>query len=297
MDFKNITMKNIAIIIFTLFHFGKSMAQTPTLKIDGQEYNVSSDISFPLWVSSGKSVALGNSLSMISIIEFNSSTDLTFSKVINLVSAGTVPSGKTWKIESVCIKNINSGTLSTLPKAVKTSPVITSSNGFFIIPPGVYQIAIEMWGAGGDGFPGSSSPVKYGQGGASGGYGYEVFNVNPGDTIFHKLGKIDTALVWGIGFQRYATRGGSGQGYVYSNNTWTNQPISKGGITNLAYTEQGADNKSQSVTGMGAPYGGGLSGSNSGVANNGTAPGGGGGGGISTTNYGTGGVARIHFHF
>lgn len=294
MDFN---INRLVVIILLTINSKTGICQTPIIIINNEEINVSADISFPFWLNSGSSINPGRSISLISIIEFNSTTDLSYNKIINLDTFAVVPNGKVWKVESVGLIPNSTTLLSTKPSAILSSPAVMSdSKSFWIVPINTYQIAIELWGPGGDGYPGSCcGNAKYGQGGASGGYGYEVFNVRPMDTIFWDLSRTDTGFVWGAGFFRFATAGEAGKAYCYDLNTgkWIKNNTLIGGNSNFTYHEKGNnnDNDWQGSTGNYA-----TSNANCGSCD-GVLPGGGGAGGQGVTTYGKGAKPYMKIHF
>ena len=186
-------MKNITtIILFTLLAFASlnSNAQrTASLIIDSTSIKFQGDLSLPYWVNAGKTVALGIDAVSVSILEFNiDSSDLTFNQVIHLTLPDTVPSGKAWKIEAIGLRptflDISSNGSTPIYPSIFSSPVTFSNAGThsWTVPPGITQICVEVWGGGGMGGRGFSSPTRVGGGGGGGSYGYECFSVLEGVT-------------------------------------------------------------------------------------------------------------------
>jgi hypothetical protein len=84
--------------------------QAQTVTVDGTPMLVSSDTSFPFWLQSGASINPEPPVASISVLEFNivaiaNGNDMVFNQVLSISSSGTVPEGKTWKVESVLQEN------------------------------------------------------------------------------------------------------------------------------------------------------------------------------------------------
>ena len=175
-------LKTIALILCACISSVSSFSQA-IITIDGVNTTFSDGLSLPYWLKAGQSVGLVSNVKSISIIEFTAdSNNLTFSKVISLTGSQTVPSGKVWKIEALGL-GINGQTAggfstSTIP-TIFTSPKTFSTAGTFtwIVPPGVTNICIEVWGGGGTG---ATVTGIYAGAGGGGGYGYQCFSVVPG---------------------------------------------------------------------------------------------------------------------
>jgi len=179
---KALQLKTIALILCACISSVSSFSQA-IITIDGVNTTFSDGLSLPYWLKAGQSVGLVSNVKSISIIEFTAdSNNLTFSKVISLTGSQTVPSGKVWKIEALGL-GINGQTAggfstSTIP-TIFTSPKTFSTAGTFtwIVPPGVTNICIEVWGGGGTG---GTVVNGYAGAGGGGGYGYQCFAVVPG---------------------------------------------------------------------------------------------------------------------
>jgi hypothetical protein len=107
---KNYFLLNFLLIITLTVLFNKtSNAQHPTILIDGTTILVSDVSKFPYWLGAGQSLAIGNKVHYISVLEYNvvsSSSignDLIFDKVVSVSSLQTVPQNKAWKIEAVAL--------------------------------------------------------------------------------------------------------------------------------------------------------------------------------------------------
>jgi len=209
---KKLTFYYSFIIIFFLIQFAafnNAFSQCkPIIKIDGKATVVNSNDDFgltlPFWLRELQTLAIGSSVSSISVIEFTANgTTLEFSQVLNVTSTSgvPVPAGKVWKIESIAKLNNSSGYKSA-----------TFGAGTFTwnVPACAEEICIEMWGAGGGG--GGYSSSRGGGGGGGGGYGSQCFAVTPNTTY---------NITVGIG-------GGGGLG------TTTGSPGSQGGTTTVS---------------------------------------------------------------
>ncbi|MDB4089465.1 hypothetical protein N9544_07595 [Flavobacteriales bacterium] len=174
------SLKKIFLIFGILILSYSAQSQVdPTLIIDGKIIRFEKEISLPYWLNAGRSLALGRGVNSLSIIEFKiDSNNLLFRKSIHLTTNSIVPIGTTWKIESIGLNdsmyNASSGTWSSnsnltytsignLP-AIYQSPQIFNDSNTWEVPPGVDNVCIEVWGAGGRG---------------GGGFGFACFKVNP----------------------------------------------------------------------------------------------------------------------
>ena len=98
------------------------MVFSQSILVNNQSVNVSSDISFPYWLDSTSTLAIDSNVVSISVLEFNitpttNGNSLVFNQAKSVTTQETVPSGKTWKVESVLLdpsfvstSNNNSGT-------------------------------------------------------------------------------------------------------------------------------------------------------------------------------------------
>lgn len=81
----------------------------PTILIDGVTVMASNVAASPYWLGSGHSLATGNKVISISVLQYNIATaaaggnDLQFDSVLFITSQQTVPIKKAWKIESVAL--------------------------------------------------------------------------------------------------------------------------------------------------------------------------------------------------
>lgn len=141
----------------------------PLIAIDGNnivadENNVKG-MKMPAWLTAGQSLAKGQFVYSISVIEFTvNGTSLDYSQNKKVTTIETVPAGKVWKIESV----------------LKDMALPSSSSGVYIYAaPGVYTFTsqacitvarVQVWGAGGGGGGGNSCSGTGTGGGGAGGY-------------------------------------------------------------------------------------------------------------------------------
>ena len=114
-------MRNLLNILFC-FLLSCSIGNAQSILVNNQSVNVSSDISFPYWLDSTSTLAIDSNVVSISVLEFNitpttNGNSLVFNQAKSVTSQETVPSGKTWKVESVLLdpsfvstSNNNSGT-------------------------------------------------------------------------------------------------------------------------------------------------------------------------------------------
>jgi len=251
-------MKFKLLIILTLI-FGFAKAQkTPTLIIDGISIKFQGDLSLPYWVDAGKTIAFSVDAISASVLEFNiDSNELQFNQVIHLTTTGTVPTGKAWKVEAIGVGTNNSvmpinGFSTSVAPTIFTSPVTFSAAGSYnwIVPPGVTNICVEVWGGGGNGgFSGQNNGASAGGGG--GGYGYQCFSVVPGNSYAVTVGGAGGTS--SVGALISATGGGNGG----------NSPSGIGGVG-------GSSSASYNLSGTNGVAGGGNGGAGANGGNGGT---------------------------
>lgn len=300
---------------FLLLVIAESFAQCkPMIKIDGKATVVNSNddfgLSLPFWLSEGHELAVGSSVSSISVIEFSvNGNTLEFSQVLLVTSASgvTVPDGKVWKLESIAKEN-NSSTY----KSVTFAAAGTYS---WTVPGCAEEICVDMWGAGGGG--GGSANVSGsfgGGGGGGGGYGSQCFPVTPSTTYTVVVGTGgaggtatgetgQTSSVTGPAFSMTVSGGTGGtQGTTSGGGTG-----GTGGTSSASSSAQGASGRIGcsnlsiycGAGGPGANGGAGATGVISGantVGLSGAVPGGGGGGatyGSLLISGGPGGDGRV----
>jgi hypothetical protein len=187
--------KVIILVLFSFLFFSKLFSQSePVIAIDGVNNIFKSGLSLPYWLKAGQTIDLVANVKSISIVEFiGDSSSLKYSKVINLTTSQTVPNGKVWKMEALGIGTsgqvISGFSNSTLPSIFRSPKTYADSGNYtFIVPPGISNICIEVWGGGGDGSSGwwNGQTGYQGAGGGGGGYGYQCFTVTPG-TIYNVI--------------------------------------------------------------------------------------------------------------
>lgn len=103
------------IIILAFISCGRSMAQLPSILIDGISVLVTDNAKFPYWLHAGQTLEKGNKVNLISVIEYklvaaSNGYDLALESVISVTSQQTVPVDKVWKIESVAL-DMTAGTI------------------------------------------------------------------------------------------------------------------------------------------------------------------------------------------
>jgi len=295
----NMQKKKIVILISLSFlFFLKLFSQSePVIAIDGVNNIFKSGLSLPYWLKAGQTVDLVANVKSISIVEFSAdSIALKYSKVINLTSSQTVPYGKVWKIEALGIGTsgqvISGFSNSTLPSIFLSPKTYTDSGNYtFIVPPGISNICIEVWGGGGSGSSGWWDGLRgyHGAGGGGGGYGYQCFTVTSGLRYNVKVGGVaDSSSVANL---IYATGGTNAEAPTITNNDlgiYASFP-GTGGHSNATYNMIGLPGESlQFEVGKGGDgANGGLGGSrfdcryNNYNGYSGGTPGGGGSGGCA----------------
>ena len=292
-------MRTIIItLLMSISLLGNAQEKSPTLFVDGTPIAFESDISLPYWLSDGKTVEFGVHVISLSILEFNVvDNELQFNQVIHLTSSGTVPSSKVWKIEALGIGFTTDSVISTNgfstseTPTIFTSPVTFTKSATWTVPPSVTRVCIEVWGKGGDGGRGSTSPYLNGGSGGGGAYGYECFSIIPG-TVFNIV-LDDTAT--SVNNLISALNGQDGE------NASSGGADSVGGTSAAAYNISGQDATS-TQGGQGANGGQGALASTGSGPSQAEFPGGGGGGGrayaccnINQGSLGGGGQVKIYF--
>jgi len=99
-----------ALIALAFLPLGGLHSQTtPTILINGDAVMASHLSASPYWLSSGQTLATGNLVKFISVIEFdivaspNGGNVMQLSTVKSVTSQETVPTNKTWKVEAVAL--------------------------------------------------------------------------------------------------------------------------------------------------------------------------------------------------
>jgi hypothetical protein len=281
-EFKNNAVMKITVMLFFIIAFSiPVLAQNdPVLSIDGVNTTFKSGLSLPYWLTEGHSVGLISNVKSVSVLEFTiDSTNLKFSNGVIVTGSQTVPLGKIWKIEALGLgvsgQTTGGFSTSTIP-SIFTSPKIFSSAGTFswIVPPGVTNICVEVWGGGGSGGTSNMNTYMSG-GGGGGGYGYQCFSLVSGTSYIITVGGIAGAT--SVGNLINATGGTNG-----ANGNTSSAAGGVGGISSALFNIAGVNGRSGSTGGNGGNGGNGGSGGTGnpnvcGVGGNGNAPGGGGG--------------------
>lgn len=251
---------------------GIAQTEHAIVTIDGVNTTFSGGLSLPYWLKAGQSVGLVSNVKSISILEFTAdSSDLKFSRVVSVTGSQTVPAGKVWKIEAFGL-GISGQTAagfsnSTIP-TIFTSPKTFASAGTYawIVPPGITNICIEVWGGGGGG------GAWQWAGGGGGGYGYACFSVMPGTSYTIIVGNGGLANCCAPNCGNGGAGGTTSVGSLISA-TGGNVVSVNGGTSSASYTISG---NSGSGSNGGAGANGGAGGTTAGPGNPGVSPGGGG---------------------
>lgn len=303
------TLKKI--ILFAIFFSfllwkgagGESYAQClPLIKIDGNyivadENNVKG-LKLPIWLTAGQTLVKDQYVYSISVIEFTvNGSALDFSQNLKVTAIQTVPTGKTWKIESI-LKDMSMPTSST---GVTYDVAGTYT---FTTPSCITTAYIQVWSGGGGGGYGYSGGYG-GNGGGAGGYSEGSYQL-PASTNY-------TIVVGSAGTRGTSDNAAGGNGGTSSVSTIGLSATGGGGATNssngsiggtagvgsggqMNLTGQagfGWGNPTNGVGGIGAvaPY----------SANSSGGAGSGGAGGNYTggvlTSGGTGGAGKVNISF
>lgn len=184
--FNSSSQRWVSLTLVLLFAFTtvKFSAQCkPMIKIDGvaSVVNPNDDFAlhFPYWLHAGQTLAVGSSVSAVSVIEFNLTNGaLEIEQVLSITSTTPVqvPDGKVWKLESALTTNNSS--------SYKNSTFASPGTYTFTVPGCAEQICIEAWAGGGGGssayYSTTNTARRPGGGGGGGGYGSQCFTVLPG---------------------------------------------------------------------------------------------------------------------
>ena len=283
-------MKKLSAFLICLFCVNLFSQSSASIYIDDLELDFKSNLSIPYWISEGKNIDLGPNVKSLSIIEFNvDNNDLVFNQVIHLTSSSEVPTSKVWKIVALGL-GINSngasysfsGFSNDSKPSIFTSPIEFTSNGSWLVPQGVQNVCIEVWGRGGRGGDVSFNNNTYytnlwaGAGGG-GAYGYECFNVTAGTqlniTIDNTASSVNNLISAGAG------QPGTNL-FARSDNNHDLGTNGLGGTSTAAYNIPGDDGGTNGP-GIGGKAGNGGAGGDRGDSNRAASPGespGGGGG-------------------
>tara|TARA_R110002049_G_scaffold302258_1_gene494989 strand:- start:60966 stop:66419 length:5454 start_codon:yes stop_codon:yes gene_type:complete len=186
----------------------------------------------------------------------------------------------------------------------QTSPLPFTTSGTFTVPPGVSQVNIQAWGAGGGGSDRSGNGSDGGNGGGGGGFRGGTFAVTPGDVLTITIGNggaraingngndgspgQETRITSGSGTDGIVAYGGAGG--VVGTNAGGSAATGGGGTFLGTVTNQTNFKGGNGGIGDGNRGGGGGGGAGSTAAgNNGGNPGGGNGGNLNGGNGGNGG--------
>ncbi|MCC6601482.1 MAG: hypothetical protein IT223_12555 [Crocinitomicaceae bacterium] len=248
----------------------------PFISIDGNNTSAKS-VALPIWLRAGQVLGMNAAVPSVSVIEFTENSGaLEYSRVVDVTTTSTVPTGKVWKIESIIITPLIGNVLST---------ATYTTSGTFTIPSCTNYVCIEVWGAGGGGgtCSGCASNSGGAGGGGGGGYGTGCFTVTPGGSLSVSIGAGGTAGNTGgttnVGGLISATGGGGGSPGVGG--------VGGAGGTSTAYVQMtGTPGTNGTLSGSGGVSGGagangGAGGSGGQSTTAGTAPGGGGGSGAT----------------
>lgn len=298
-------MKNTFLFILINFFILRVFAQNdPVLVIDGVNTTFKAGISLPYWLKAGQTVAVGANALSISALEFKAdSTQLKFNRSLIITTTLTVPAGMVWKLEAIGLALNTSGSSSS-GNSTSYGPQL-SNNGVlsifkspkeftvpgahsWTVPPGITNICVELWGAGGNG--GSITVFTAGQGGAGGGsgaYGYECITVVPGTNYTLVVGAAGGDSI--NGFSSFsnlfkAQAGKNANGLVPGAGGTANTSYSLTGVTG-ELSPQGNTGVGVGGKGADAPNGGygGVGGYFPYAGSGGGFPGGGGGGSPGST--------------
>jgi hypothetical protein len=250
-------------------------------RIDGIRWDVvNSDgatrRSLPAWIPSGKIIDAENQANIfLSILEFNivpisTSNNSTVANAFGNVIPST---------------DSNSSTPS-----IFNSPKVFTAEGIWVVPPGVTNIFVEVWGKGGRGgnyVGNSASSSVYAGGGGGGAYAYGSFTVNEGDILNIIFNENNVS----VGNLVSAGNGGNGGDATNIDGVLTAGDDGIGGTSTAAFNISGENGENgRGGKSLNGGDGGRRADGNAYGAGNGEFPGGGGGGArIYGSNYRTGG--------
>ena len=158
--------------------------------------------SLPTWIPSGKIIDAENQANIfLSILEFN------------IVPITSVPNNTA--VANSFGNVIPSDDPNSSIPTIFESPKVFTSGGIWIVPPGVTNILVEVWGQGGKGGNANGTILSdyynyYGLGGGGGAYGYESIEVTPGTYYTVVIGPSGTGLKQNDEYLIFAEAGSDG---------------------------------------------------------------------------------------
>ena len=153
----------------------------------------------PIWLPEGKTISSGGnhyiSVLQFSLVPISSSNNTAVANSFGNVIPSDDPN-------------------SSIP-TIFESPKVFTSGGIWIVPPGVTNILVEVWGQGGKGGDATATVNSdyynyYGLGGGGGAYGYESIEVTPGTYYTVVVGPSGTGLKQNDEYLIFAEAGSDG---------------------------------------------------------------------------------------
>ena len=153
----------------------------------------------PIWLPEGKTISSGGnhyiSVLQFSLVPISSSNNTAVANSFGNVIPSDDPN-------------------SSIP-TIFESPKVFTSGGIWIVPPGVTNILVEVWGQGGKGGDATATVNSdyynyYGFGGGGGAYGYESIEVTPGTYYTVVVGPSGTGLKQNDEYLIFAEAGSDG---------------------------------------------------------------------------------------
>ena len=263
-------------------------------RIDGAKFDMYHEDTgavrnMPTWVPSGKIIDAGTQLNVfLSILEFNivpissTSNNSTAANAFGNVIPSTDSSSST--------------------PSIFNSPKVFTAEGIWVVPPGVTNIFVEVWGRGGKGgnhVGDAGISNVWGGGGGGGAYAYGSFTVNEGDILNIIFDENNVS----VGNLVSAGNGTNGGDATKINGVLTAGDDGIGGTSTAAFNISGENGENaHGGKSLNGGDGGRKADGNAYGAGNGEFPGGGGGGAriwspanFRTGGEGGGGQVKIYF--
>lgn len=264
------------------------------LVIDNYNWNVrdyNGAGAMPIWLPEGKTITATTGNQWMSVLQF---------------SLVPISSSNNTAVANSFGNIIPSNDTDSSTPTIFESPKVFTSSGIWIVPPGVTNILVEVWGKGGNGGNAIGDYLEgnyntYGLGGGGGAYGYESIEVTPGTYYTIVIGPTGTGLKQNNEYLIFAEAGSDGA----SNDEWVLGWLED---CSLYFTPGGSSTAEFNIAGQNSECqdgGDGANGGKGGAYNtdqmNGVFPGGGGAGGrknYSGRQYGgSGGGGQLIIYF
>jgi hypothetical protein len=224
----------------------------------------SNDITNANDVGVNNDVTVGNTLTVTGVSTFQDDCKIEGDLILGTgTNAVTLSSGLSSAPRAYSIQDKGStGTLAVIKKTEDIAVASYTSDQTLVIPAGVTQIQVKLWGAGGTSGVGGSN--RMGGSGGGGGYSTDTISVVPGDTYQLTIGNSNGGGSGGVADAVRVDHGGNGGGMTMLHHF-------TGGMYNVIAVAAGGGGGVGS-SGLDPIYNGGPSGQNGGGSHGGGAP-------------------------